>query len=155
MKSKLKLVTFLVTNFFDNYHLTFWHKDKQEQANVPSGWGVNFSASRYLNDNLMPFLRGGYAHDGGALWEKSVSTGLGYYVKGRSDLLGLGLNWNRPSDTAVGPDLDDQYAVEAFYRIQLTRRFAVTPDVQLIVDPALNPDESSIGVIGLRARLAL
>ena len=95
----------------------------------------------------MPFLRAGYAHDGGALWEKSVSTGLGYYVKGRSDLLGLGLNWNRPSDTAVGPDLDDQYTMEAFYRLQLTRRLAVTPDVQLIVDPALNPDEDKIWVL--------
>jgi len=65
------------------------------------------------------------------------------------------LNWNRPSDTAVGPDLDDQYTMEAFYRIQLTRRFAITPDVQLIVDPALNPEEDNIWFVGLRARLAL
>ena len=35
------------------------------------------------------------------------------------------------------------------------RRFAVTPDVQLIVDPALNPDEDRIWFVGLRARLAL
>ena len=141
--------------YLDNVHITLWQADERDDARVLDGWGASFSAATFIDGKWMPFLRGGYAHDGGALWEKSVSTGLGYYVKGRSDLLGLGLNWNRPSNTAVGPDLDDQYTMEAFYRIQLTRRLAVTPDVQLIVDPALNPDEDKIWVLGLRARLAL
>jgi len=39
--------------------------------------------------------------------------------------------------------------------LQLTQNLAITPDVQLIINPALNPDESSIWVFGLRARLAL
>jgi hypothetical protein len=34
-------------------------------------------------------------------------------------------------------------------------KFAVTPSVQLIVDPALNPDEDVVVVGGLRARLTL
>ena len=66
---------------FDNYHLTFWHKDRQVAASVPSGWGVNFSASRYLNDKMMPFLRGGYADDGGSLLQKSLSVGMGRQVE--------------------------------------------------------------------------
>jgi hypothetical protein len=28
----------------------------------------------------------------------------------------------------------------------------VTPSVQLIVDPALNPDEDTIGIFGMRVR---
>jgi porin len=39
--------------------------------------------------------------------------------------------------------------------LQLTQELAITPDIQLLIDPALNPDEDSIWVFGLRARLAL
>ena len=34
-------------------------------------------------------------------------------------------------------------------------QLAITPDVQLLINPALNPDEDQIWVFGLRARLAL
>lgn len=84
-----------------------------------------------------------------------MSTGLGYYMKRRADLLGFGLNWSRPSPTGVGPGLNDQVTMELFYRLQLSPNFAITPDVQLIIDPALNPTEDSLGVLGVRARLAL
>jgi hypothetical protein len=44
---------------------------------------------------------------------------------------------------------------EVFYRIQLSQSLAITPDIQLIIDPALNPDDDSIFVAGLRMRMAL
>ena len=141
--------------YLDNIHLTYWHADEREAAGVPDGWGWAFSASKFIDDQWMPFLRLGYAEDGGALWERSISTGLGYYMAGRKDLAGIGLNWSRPSETGIGPGLDDQYTVEAFYRWQLSQNFAITPDVQLLIDPALNPEEDSIWVLGLRGRLTL
>jgi porin len=42
-----------------------------------------------------------------------------------------------------------------FYRFQLSQHFAITPDLQWIVDPVLNPDEDSIFIAGVRARLSL
>jgi porin len=141
--------------YFDNVHLTVWHADERETAGVPDGWGWAFSATKFIDDKWMPFLRLGYAEDGGALWERSVSTGLGYYMRGRKDLAGIGFNWSRPSETGVGPGLRDQYTVEAFYRWQLSQNFAITPDVQLLVDPALSPTEDSIWVFGVRGRLTL
>jgi porin len=42
-----------------------------------------------------------------------------------------------------------------FYRFQLTEQLAITPDIQYLVDPALDPDEDNLWVFGLRARLAL
>ena len=65
--------------------------------------------------------------------------------------MAVGLNWSEPGDN----DLDDQWTIEAFYRFQLSESFAVTPDVQLIFDPALNPDDDLLPVVGIRARLAL
>ena len=141
--------------YLDNIHLTYWHADERETAGVSDGWGWAFSATKFVDDTWMPFLRLGYAKDGGALWERSVSTGIGYYMSGRKDLAGISLNWSRPSETGVGPGLDDQYTVEVFYRWQLSQNFAITPDVQLLIDPALNPAEDSIWVLGLRGRLTL
>ncbi len=138
----------------DNYHLTFWHKDRQEAANVPSGWGVNFSASRYLNDNLMPFVRGGYTEDAGSLLELSVSTGIGYQTAAFDGLLGAAVNWGRPNADTFGPDLDDQFALEVFYRVAAGRHTALTLDVQYIQDPAINPFENSIWMFNLRGRMA-
>ncbi len=141
--------------YLDNIHLTLWHADERTDAGVPDGWGIALSYAWFFDDRWMPFIRAGYAEDGGALYEGSVSGGLGYYIAERRDVLGIGLNWSRPSDTAIAPGLDDQYSVELFYRIQISQSLAITPDVQLIVDPALNPDDDSIFVAGLRLRLAL
>ena len=138
---------------FDNYHLTFWQKDAQTAVNIPSGWGVNFSASRYLNENFMPFLRGGFAEDAGSLLEASVSGGVGYKTEAFDGLLGAAMNWGRPNADTFGPDLDDQLAFEVFYRIAAGRYTAFTADVQYIKEPAINPFESSIWMLGLRGRV--
>jgi porin len=139
---------------FDNTHLTLWHKDKQVELGVNGGWGAAFSYSRYLNDNYMPFIRGSYADDGGSLLQKSLSIGMGYQTEAFSGLLGVGLNWGEPNDDTFGPGLSDQYAIEAFYRIPVGKRVAVTADVQYIRDPALNPGESSIWMMNGRVRFA-
>lgn len=140
--------------YLDNVHLSFWHADERDAAQTPSGWGMTFSAATFIDDHWMPFLRAGYANDGGALYERTVSAGLGYYLPARKDLAGIGLNWSRPSEDSFGPDLDNQYTAEAFYRWQVSDHIALTPDLQYIRNPALNPGKDQLWVAGLRARLA-
>ncbi|MBW2177211.1 MAG: carbohydrate porin, partial [Deltaproteobacteria bacterium] len=53
------------------------------------------------------------------------------------------------------PGLRDQYTAELFYRWQLAPQFAITPDLQWLQNPAKNPDEDQIWVLGMRMRLAL
>ncbi|UCH23201.1 MAG: carbohydrate porin [Deltaproteobacteria bacterium] len=144
-------VSSFARRYFDNIHLTAWHVDERDEVQVDDGWGLAFSATTFINDKWMPFLRAGYSDDGGALLEASISAGIGYYMSDSRYLLGFGVNWGRPPDSG----LDDQYTAEIFYRLQLAQNLAITPDVQLIIDPALNPDENTIWVFGLRARLAL
>jgi len=139
----------------DNTHVTLWHVDDSVQAGTVRGWGVNFSHVRHIDDRWMPFLRGGYAEDGGSLLQKSVSGGVLYQREPGGDLAGIGLNWGQPNETTFGPGLDDQYTAEAFYRFQVTQQLAVTPSVEYLKHPALNPDDDSIWVVGVRARLAL
>ena len=138
--------------YLDNYHVTVWHKDRQVEANVNGGWGVNFSFARFVDQQWMPFLRGGYANDGGSLLQKSLSGGIGWKTVAFDGLLGAGVNWGQPNEETFLPGLDDQYAIEVFYRVPILQKFAVTVDTQLIRNPALNPDASTIWMFNLRAR---
>jgi porin len=139
--------------FSDNIHLTAWHTDERKQAQVSDGWGMAFSFSRLFADTWEPFFRAGYAEDGGALWECSIGAGVGYHTRKKGDLLGVGLNWSRPSEDAFGPGLDDQYTAEIYYRLQLLKVLIITPDVQLLVNPALNPDHDLVAIFGIRGRI--
>ena len=140
----------------DNMHVTLWHVDESIPAETPGGWGVAFNYSRSLDeDRFMPFIRGGYADEGGTLLEKSLSIGLGYNAFSGRDQLGVAVNWGQPNEDSFGPGLDDQFVFETFYRWQLTEQFAITPDIQYLKDPALNPEHDSLWVLGLRARVAL
>jgi len=139
---------------FDNTHLTVWHKDRQVEAGISSGWGAAFSYSRYINANFMPFIRGAYADEGGSLLQKSISLGIGKQTEAFDGLLGIGLNWGEPNEDTFGPGLSDQYAIEAFFRVPIGKRVAVTADTQFIKDPALNPDVSSTWMMNARVRVA-
>jgi porin len=141
--------------YLDNVHLTYWHADEREEAGESRGWGLNVSITRYLAEKWLPFLRAGYAEDGGSLMQKSVSAGVGYQPVPKGDLIGLGINWGEPNEDTYGPGLRDQYTAELFYRWQLTPQLAITPDLQWLRNPALSPEEDQIWLLGLRARLAI
>ncbi|AQA17429.1 hypothetical protein BST95_03440 [Halioglobus japonicus] len=140
--------------FPNNVHLTLWQVDEREYAGVEEGWGANLSWSRLFNRHWTVFLRCGYADDGGAILEESVSTGFAWAKVAGGNQLGVGVNWGVPMESTYGPDLPEQTTVEAFYRIQLFEELAITPDVQYIRNPALNLEEDSLWVFGVRMRLA-
>jgi len=139
--------------FLDNTHITFWHADEREIAGVKKGWGVSFSWSHSFDEKWMPFLRGGYAKDGGTFLQKSLSTGVAYHWGQNNSLVGLGFNWNEPNEDTFGPGLKNQTAVEVFSRLQVMQNFQLTPHVHYVRNPALNPQASHSWVVGLRARV--
>ena len=141
--------------YLDNAHLTLWHADEREATGDAAGSGVNFSWSYFYQDKWMPFVRGGWTENGGSLLERSLSAGFGYQAVLNQDLLGIGLNWGRPNSDTFGPGLDDQFTAEVFYRVQFSENFAITPDLQFISNPALNPDDDTLWMLGLRVRLGV
>jgi porin len=56
---------------------------------------------------------------------------------------------------ASGPDLDDEYVIETSYKFQIWPFLSLTPDLQLLLNPANNPEEGCVWVFGLRAILTL
>jgi len=120
---------------------------------VPSGSGFNFSFSHAYDDKWMPFVRAGYADDGGTLLQKTLSAGFGYHWGANNSLFGLGFNWGQPNETTFDPGLNDQYTAKLFSRLQIMRNFQLTPDIQYIKNPARNPKADDSWVFGLRGRI--
>ena len=135
--------------YVDNVHATFWHTDARKAAQTPEGWGVALTAQKYIDDRWLPFLRFGYAEGDAALMQTTLSTGIGLRRE-NNDVAGIGISFGKPADGS----LRDQFTSEAFYRFQLTQALAVTPDVQLIGNPALDPQRDTLALFGVRLRAA-
>lgn len=147
-------------SYLDNIHFVYWESDRQTNStgatSEAEGSGWTFSAAHFFQDKYLPFIRYGQSDGGGgALDEELLSIGLGIYEGESGDGFGVGLSKSTPSELTFAPGLKDQYTGEIFYRYMLSKHFAITPDVQYIKDPALNPNDSSVWVAGVRARLTI
>jgi porin len=130
----------------DNVHVTGWYRNATSVS--PRSYGFAFNANHKVGERFMGFLRGGWSKD--FLADGAVSGGFGWRPpKERPDLFGVGFGWTHPSSGA----LRSQYTAETFYRLQLVQNLAITPDIQLVIDPALNPKVNTIWVFSLRARI--
>lgn len=142
------------TRFFNNAHVTFWQQDARSEEGTSSGYGVAFYLSYVLGKHWLPFLRGGWAHAGDAIYETAFSGGFGYSKDPSKGLLGVGLGWSRPNKDTYGAELEDQFAIEAFWMFELAKFIELTPSVQYLINPALNPEANSTMLFGLRFRAA-
>lgn len=133
--------------YFDNIHFTFWQSDKADDGSRAGDKGATFSAAWFLDNTWMPFLRAGVADGNAALYERSLSTGIGWYGR-NTDLAGIGLNWAE----ANGID-GQQFTSEAFYRLNISPDLQITPSIQFISNPLLGSDSDDVVILGLRARI--
>ena len=141
--------------FSDNIHLTFWTADDRVEAGVEGGWGLVASISHTLGERWRPFLRGGYADGGGSFLARSISTGTGYQLMDRGDLVAVGANWGRPPEEAVESDPRDQWTLEIYYKTYQIPQLEIWPSFQFLIDPAYLPEKTSLWMVSIRLRLAL
>ena len=130
------------------YSVTGWYTDPATTRNRPSGYGFSALVEQEIADGVVPFARYGYG-DGADLLVKhlaSVGIGIEHPFGQLDDVAGVGLSWGR---APVG-NRRDQWGIEAYYRVQLTPVIQLTPGFQVIVDPALNPNDDVIGIFQLR-----
>ena len=134
---------------------TYWDKDARDAAGVSSGSGYAVSAAWKLNDTLFPFVRFGHSDGGGGVAaEDALSAGV-EISRPRGQVWTIGAGWAQPSEETFGPGVDAETVVEMSYKFQLSKHLTLLPDAQVIFNPANNPDESSIWVVGVRAILSL
>lgn len=131
----------------NNIHLTAWYKNAEE-GGLPRAKGLAFNANYMLGTNLMWFARAGWSE--GWLADRNAAVGLGWRPSAAfSDLFGVAIGAVHPTSG----QLRSQYSGEIFYRFHVTPNFAITPDVQLQMHPALDPGTDTLWVFSLRGRL--
>ena len=134
------------------YHVTLWNIDARQDAGRPSDRGVALTLEQQVGceGNLVPFLRYAYAHRGLNGIRQNLSIGLGIEnIFGQSDdVIGVATSWEELSDQTLG----DQHVVEAFYRFHITPHTHLTPDIQVVIDPANAPGKDAVTIFGLRLR---
>ena len=135
--------------YYSNVHMLLWHVDAREDAGTDSAQGVNLAASWTFDRTWMTFFRAGWSEGSAPIYNTSVTAGLIRKFHYRSDWAGIGFNWGDSPDDS----LPDQKTMEAFWNFQFAQNFAITPSVQLLVDPAQNTEEDQIWVVGLRTRI--
>ena len=126
--------------------------DERESAGIGSSHGITIGASKTTDDQRwMGFARAGWSKGSAPIYNESYSLGVVRRVRRNSDEVGLAINWGNPPDNS----LSSQTTGEFFYRLQLSKGIAITPSLQLLKDPALNPTDDTVWVWGIRIRLTL
>lgn len=134
---------------------TYWHKDARQQAGTSSGNGWAVSAAYRLSDKYFPFLRFGDSNGGAGVAAETAISG-GVEINRRSDeIWTIGAGWARPSERTHGSGKRDEWVFETSYKFQLGRNFSLTPDLQILINPANSPGQSNVVVLGVRAILVL
>lgn len=137
---------------YDKISLQVWYQDPRVSAGTSAAYGATFLASHLFKDRYYPFLVAGISDGDASTFKKDVIAGLGIGLdtkhRAASDLIGLAVSWGDPSDTT----LREQTTAELFYRFQLAERFAITPSVQYVRNPATDLGLDSAWLFGIRSR---
>jgi porin len=131
------------------YRITPWHNRLAGEQ----GWGVGLSFDQELGlPWLVGFFRFGAGDEDVTAIRTFVSGGVGVEGPfGRSgDFFAIGVAWSRPSP---GEGVRDETILEMIYRVRLTPTLELSPDLQLVFDPAQNPGDDLIVVLGVRLAL--
>jgi len=144
---------------FDHLHLNLFYADKPAENPFPglpseSGWGFKVLGEKQMG-RLVGF--GSYTYNtakGGAFGvtfaRHQTTAGLAVLKPfGLRGEIGLGTSWAQP----FKDDFRSQYGVEAYWKILLLPNLWVTPGVQVIFDPTFNPQEDTVTIGQIKARL--
>ena len=130
-----------------------WVKEQQQTTN---GWSINLSQNVGEKWSFFGRINGvsGNMMDIKQSW---VLGGVYNNPLNRNplDQIGLAFAYNRIDEKAVGSELDNkrEKVVEAYWTWGISKWAAITPDVQLYIDPAQNAKSDYGTVFSLRATL--
>ncbi|NOD61694.1 MULTISPECIES: carbohydrate porin [unclassified Ruegeria] len=135
--------------FLTNVHLGVFHVDERTEAGVPESYGAILSANHTINEEFMIYGRLGWSEGEAPIARRAANAGLLWRPDLYDDLFGFGATVADPVDET----LDTQTTMEAFYRLDLSDNVALTADVQHMINPGFNDQDTT--VFGLRLRINL
>ena len=132
-----------------NYRLTPWHN----HLFGSDGFGIALNIDQELGrKDLIAFFRFGYGEKNVTPVKTFVSGGVAFEAPfGRkNDIVAIGVAWSDPSP---GEGFRDETLLEILYQLEIAKSIALTPNLQLVIDPANNAGDDVVAVPGIRLLL--
>jgi carbohydrate-selective porin OprB len=126
-----------------------------DQALGTPRWGAGPTGpGRSASGPMVGFFRAGVGEPAVTPVQTFVSAGAVLQQPfGRArDALGLGFAWSKPSP---GAGQRSEGLIETYYRFALSPAVSLTPDLQIVINPAQDSDATTVAVLGLRLHLKL
>ncbi len=133
------------------------YTDRTGDTDAPgdrAGWGLSIAARQPVADNVNVFARSLHSWDRAISgFDRVLSAGLMIDPPGgrKDDLLGLGAFYGHPIDSRDR----NEYGIEVFYRLQLTHRLDISPDIQIYRAGRATRTDDTVVVGGVRLRFVL
>jgi len=150
---------------YDHLHLILFYADERSTRNpdtMPNKAGGGFSVlGEKQIDRWVGFAKYTYntAQGGGVTGTFSnhtVITGLSYKnpfnVRGEAT---IGFLYMNPIEEIFDEEARDQLGIEAYWRVSLTHNIWVTPGIQLVFNPTLNPGVDFVAIPQFKFRVAI
>jgi porin len=122
-----------------------------------TGWSVN--AVQNLNDTWALFGRANYAYGDVNTIRGSVSLGAAMIdplKRSATDRIGLAFAYSDVAPPPTNPaGARNEKIIETYWNWTFAKGLLLTPAVQYIIDPAVNPSRDSVWVLSLRLTLML
>lgn len=153
-----------------HYRFYGWYREKRgEEAkgwkgHGEEGWGIGVSFDQELSPGFRAFLRVGYQNE--ELYEYGWAWSVGGELKGvlwgrDEDAFGLAFGMAHLSEEYEDSKRregepythEDEARLEAYYRLQLTERLSLSPDLQVLWNAQGDSRFDPVVVFGLRGHL--
>lgn len=136
--------------YFQNVHVLYWDVDERVDAGLEASSGFAIGANWMFEGNWMPYLRLGKSEGSTPIYNKSATLGVLKQFSYRSDVVGAAITWGELPYNA-GFTSQEQTSAEVFWQIQFSQNLEITPNIQYIMDPAMNVEGTDILSMGVRA----
>lgn len=136
---------------------SFTYYDSPATGTQPASRGWSLNAAQDLDKTWTLFGRANAAS--GATSSIAASYALGVAVndplrRTPSDQIGLAIGYSEPGNPPAAPaDARAETIIETYWNWTVFGGLLLTPDLQLILDPALAPGRDSVWVLSLRTTL--
>lgn len=137
-----------------NYRATIHYTDAAATGlQNPAGWTYSFSADQQISSKIGALFRYAYASEDLLAFKQRLSAGVQLLqpFNFANDRFGFGFWWGEHIDTTIGSEA----GMEVFYKMQFARFMEISPDLQMVFNPALSETQTAVFIGGLRLRIIL
>lgn len=131
------------------YRISPWYADQSK--NGDDGKGVNISFEQETPWDMALWMRGGVSEGRRNNLTSFIGGGLVFTnpFEFNRDQIGLGIGYGSPDKS----EDRDSFLFEGYWRLQITERLEITPDIQAHIRPARDRNEDVAWVGTIRAQL--